>query len=240
MACRGGYCGARTRACRVGYCGARTHACCVGTRADASCCLGAKKGRDDSRPCTLDSARHGAESGPRLRLAGALGQIMPIERLSNQCLDYGLAAHVQIPRGIIQFLQHRRSQVHVHTLNRLNHAALTFEEPRNVLTFFGQPRNDVGRNRCDGFTSFLHISGNVRSGMTVIPHRKAKTSSPEGRQKIAHGASRRDKSAVRTSPGTGRKRLSPTVFRPVPGLCSLCRLLPTAYAVSYDLSSSGA
>jgi hypothetical protein len=72
-----------------------------------------------------------------------------IEGLPDERLDYGLTAHVQVLRGLIQFLQHAGSDIHIHALNRLDHAALALEEMRNVLALIGQSRNRLGGNgRC--------------------------------------------------------------------------------------------
>ena len=72
-----------------------------------------------------------------LRLPRALRKIVLIESLPYQRLDYGLAAHVQIPSGSIQFFQHGRCEVHIYTLDRLNHSALTFEETRYIFPSIG-------------------------------------------------------------------------------------------------------
>jgi hypothetical protein len=66
-----------------------------------------------------------------------LRQVALIERLPDKRLDDSLAAHVEVPSGIIQFRQHGRSDVHVDALNRLNHATLAFKEFGNVLSSIG-------------------------------------------------------------------------------------------------------
>lgn len=71
----------------------------------------------------------------------ALCQIMLIESLPDQRLDNSLAAHVQVLSRLVEFLKHSRCDVHVHALNRLNHAAWAFEKMRNFLALIGQPRD---------------------------------------------------------------------------------------------------
>jgi hypothetical protein len=60
-----------------------------------------------------------------------------IESLSDERLDYGLAAHVEVLSGLVQFFQHAGGDVDVDTLNGLNHAAFAFEKPGNVLARIG-------------------------------------------------------------------------------------------------------
>ena len=76
------------------------------------------------------------QSRPR-SLPCALRQVVLIESLPDQGLDDGLAAHVKVSSGPVQFLQHCRSQIHVDALDRLNHAALALEETRDVLPLIG-------------------------------------------------------------------------------------------------------
>src|SRR5664280_801506 len=67
----------------------------------------------------------------------ALRQVVLIESLPDQRLDDGLTAHVEVLSSLIQFLQHAGSNVHIDALNRLNHAALAFEETGNILALIG-------------------------------------------------------------------------------------------------------
>src|SRR5450759_5304610 len=67
----------------------------------------------------------------------ALCQVMLIESLPDQCLDDRLTAHIEVLSSLIQFLQHAGSDVYVHALNRLNHAALALEEMGNFLAAVG-------------------------------------------------------------------------------------------------------
>jgi hypothetical protein len=64
-------------------------------------------------------------------------QVALIETLPHKRLDDSLAAHIEIASGIVKFLQHSRRNVHVHALNRLNHATLALEEMGNVLSLIG-------------------------------------------------------------------------------------------------------
>ena len=84
---------------------------------------------------------------------------MLVESLPDQRLDDSLAAHVEIPRRLIEFFQHARRNVDVHAPNRLNHEALAFEETGNILALIGQPRDCIGGNRGGRLTSFLHNNG---------------------------------------------------------------------------------
>src|ERR1700674_3117666 len=58
---------------------------------------------------------------------------MLIKSLPDKRLDHGLAAHVEILSGAIQFFQHSRGQVYINALNRLDHPPLALKEARNVL-----------------------------------------------------------------------------------------------------------
>jgi hypothetical protein len=62
---------------------------------------------------------------------------MLVESLPNQRFDDGLPAYVEFPSGSVQFFQHGRGEVHIHSLNRLNHAAMALKETRNVLPSIG-------------------------------------------------------------------------------------------------------
>ena len=66
---------------------------------------------------------------------------MLIESLSDQRFDNSLPAHVQILRGPVQFLQHAGSNIDVHSLNRLNHAAFALEEWRDALSLVSHFRD---------------------------------------------------------------------------------------------------
>jgi hypothetical protein len=55
-----------------------------------------------------ESVHAGRPSGPRMRLPGALRQVMLVESLPDQCLDDGLAAHVEFPGRPVQFPQQPR------------------------------------------------------------------------------------------------------------------------------------
>ena len=57
---------------------------------------------------------------------------MSIETLPDQCFDDRLAAHVEILSCPVQFFQQAGRHVHVDPLDRLNHAALAFEEGGDV------------------------------------------------------------------------------------------------------------
>jgi hypothetical protein len=58
---------------------------------------------------------------------------MLIESLPDQRFDDGLTAHIQVPSGFVQFLQHVGGKVDIHALNRLDHAAFTLEKARDIL-----------------------------------------------------------------------------------------------------------
>src|SRR5437867_4107096 len=75
--------------------------------------------------------------GRRLRPPCALCQVVLVESLTDQRLDDGLTAHVKVLSSLIQFLQHAGCEIHIHALNRLNHAALALEETGNVLALIG-------------------------------------------------------------------------------------------------------
>ena len=77
------------------------------------------------------------KSRPRLRLPSALRQVMLIEGLPDERFDDGLPAHVKVPSCVVQFFQHGRSEIHIHPLNRLHHAALALKETRNTLPLIG-------------------------------------------------------------------------------------------------------
>jgi hypothetical protein len=72
---------------------------------------------------------------------------MLIESLPYQRFDHCLTAHIQVLSGVVQFLQHAGSDVNVHTLNRLDHAAFTLEEMRNVLALISHLRDLFSRHR---------------------------------------------------------------------------------------------
>ena len=73
----------------------------------------------------------------RLRPPGSPRQVVSVESLPDERFDDGLAAHVEIGRSLIEFLQHARGEIYVHPLNRLNHAPFALEEAGNVLPFLG-------------------------------------------------------------------------------------------------------
>jgi len=62
---------------------------------------------------------------------------MLIQALPDQRLDDGLTADVELRGSAIQFFQHGSGEVHVDTLNRLNHTALTPEETGDVPPLIG-------------------------------------------------------------------------------------------------------
>jgi len=72
-------------------------------------------------------------------LPGVSRQVALIESSADKRLDDSLPADIEIPSGVIQLFQHGCGHVHVHALDRLNHAALTPKEFGNVLPSIGQP-----------------------------------------------------------------------------------------------------
>lgn len=93
------------------------------------------------------------------RAPRTLGQIVLIERLPDQSFDDGLAAHVEVLSGLVQFFQHAARDVYIHSLQGLHHATLAFEKTGDVFTLIGQPGDRIGRNRRNRFMSFLHTTG---------------------------------------------------------------------------------
>jgi hypothetical protein len=69
---------------------------------------------------------------------------MPVEGLPNRCLYDCLAAHVEILGGSIQFFEHGGRDVHIYTLNRLDHAAQALEKARDVLPLVGKLCDRLG------------------------------------------------------------------------------------------------
>src|SRR6516162_6789649 len=84
-------------------------------------------------------------------------KIMLIERLTDQNLDDRLPAHVQFFRRVIQLLEHRCGEIHIHPLNRPHHATLAREEPRDILSFICKSRDSLRRQRPLPMTSVLQI-----------------------------------------------------------------------------------
>jgi hypothetical protein len=66
---------------------------------------------------------------PLNRGAAPSCQILLIERLAYQRLDYRLSTDVQLFGGPVQFFQHARRQVNIHPLYRTHHAPVIGEEP---------------------------------------------------------------------------------------------------------------
>jgi hypothetical protein len=81
---------------------------------------------------------------------------MLVERLAYERLDHGLAADVQLFGGSIQFLQHARRQVNVHSLDRAHHLAGIGEEPGHVSALIGKAGDGFCRHWLAGFTGALH------------------------------------------------------------------------------------
>src|SRR5262249_40406835 len=95
-------------------------------------------------------------SPPLLRTGPArCGQIILVKRLPNYGLDYRLAANVQLLCSVVQFVQHLRSEVYIHPLDRAHHASRVCEKPRDILSLFRKTRNALGRHRLP-FMSSLH------------------------------------------------------------------------------------
>lgn len=70
-----------------------------------------------------------------------------IQRMSQQSLDDGLPADIQLPGFLIEFLQHWQRKVHVDTLNRRYLLALVREKAGDVPSFVCEVRNLIGCRR---------------------------------------------------------------------------------------------
>jgi len=95
---------------------------------------------------------------------------MLIERLPDQRLDHCLAAHTEVLRSLIQFLQHGGRDVYVEALNRLTHSALAFEEMKNILAMVREARDCVGGKRLGRLASVLlkRIKSVSRPGLATF------------------------------------------------------------------------
>jgi hypothetical protein len=67
-----------------------------------------------------------------------------VQRHAQQGLDDSLAADVQFSRGLIQFIEHGNSKIHIDALNGRHHLALSGEKARDVLAAIGDPGNCLG------------------------------------------------------------------------------------------------
>src|SRR5580704_19779171 len=83
-------------------------------------------------------------------------QIVLVERLAYERLDHRLAADIQLLGGAVQFFQHARREVHIHSLDRAHHLAGIGEEPRHVFALVGQARDGYCWFRLARLTSVLH------------------------------------------------------------------------------------
>ncbi len=80
---------------------------------------------------------------------------MLIKSLPDEGFNYCLAADIEILGRLVEFLQHRGSQIDIDALNGLHHSTLALEESGDVLAFIGEPRNRIGGNGLGGFRGFL-------------------------------------------------------------------------------------
>src|ERR1700680_1298789 len=83
-------------------------------------------------------------------------QILMVERLAYQGLDYCLSTDVQFPGGLIQFFQHAWRQVNIHPLYGTRHASVVGEEPRHIFSFVRQAGDGFCRYWFPTSTSVLH------------------------------------------------------------------------------------
>src|ERR1700688_334530 len=83
-------------------------------------------------------------------------QIVLVKRLSNQSLDYCLAADVQLFCCVVQFVQHRRREIYIDMLDRTHHVARVREKTRDIFSVVGETRNSFCRHGLLPFTSALH------------------------------------------------------------------------------------
>src|ERR1700738_403317 len=86
------------------------------------------------------------------------GQIVAIQALTDQSLDYRLAADVQFLCGFVQLFEHSCCEIDVDALNRLHHPAGVGEESRYVFTAFRQTRDRFGTRQAFCLTSSLHTN----------------------------------------------------------------------------------
>src|SRR6266478_1920034 len=102
---------------------------------------------------------------------------MLVKRLSNQSLDYRLAADVQFFCCVVQFVQHRRREIYIDPLDRAHHVARIREKTRDIFSIVGETGNGLCRHWLLPFTNALHkvvapvslLSTESRGGNTVLP-----------------------------------------------------------------------
>jgi hypothetical protein len=112
------------------------------------------------------------------RFTRLLGEMVLIERLANKSLNYGLATHVQLGSGLVEFLQHGGREINVDPLNRLHHLATVGEEAGNILPGVRHSGNGLGRNGLLGFTRLPHhscFSSRVARGATSLQKLRVRT-----------------------------------------------------------------
>jgi AAA domain len=90
-------------------------------------------------------------------------QVMLIKRLADQRFDHGLTADVQFLCRVVQFLQHRRGEIHVAPLDRRHHTARIREKTRDVFSLIRKTRDGFRPYRFPLFTNVLHIPRNLDS-----------------------------------------------------------------------------
>jgi predicted transcriptional regulator len=95
---------------------------------------------------------------------------MLIESLPDQRLNHSLAAHIEVPSGLIELFQHARRDVHVDALNRLNHAALSLEEAGNILALIGKTRDCTKAIDSSGVAGNGMLASAIRNVLIQYPN----------------------------------------------------------------------
>ena len=128
--------------------------------------------RDEQYPCGgWDGSTHGWLTFSRHSsmpwLSRLLGDVPLIQSLPHQRFDNRLPADVEVLGGFVELIQHGGSEIHVHTLDGLNHTALASEITGHVLSLFGQSCNRIGRGRTVRFRNSLHTDGSPLSSTST-------------------------------------------------------------------------
>jgi hypothetical protein len=79
-----------------------------------------------------------------------------IQRMAQQGLDDRLTADIQVPRRLIEFLEHGQGKVHIDALNGRHHLAFPGEKTRDVLAAVGEFSDLVGGRRFMNPDRFRH------------------------------------------------------------------------------------
>jgi hypothetical protein len=116
------------------------------------------------------------------RACDAAGEVVLVQRVTNEGLDEGLPADIQFRRGIVEFTQHRRSKVDIHSLHGglpwPHHATFSRKRPGNVLAFVGALRDLFGCDCARAMMRFLH--------QVSVPPLSPSKASPDGSFRPLH------------------------------------------------------